>query len=75
MVRRGRCECESVLQITISLLYPKAPTSKTFPDLEMKIKHAIEELEGDVFPKLNWSAPKVNILMIKKLKEVKIKRK
>ena len=41
----------------------------------MKIKNAIEELEGDVFPKLNWSAPKVNILMIKKLKEVKIKRK
>jgi len=31
---------------------------RSFPDLESKIKEIIEDLEGSVFPKLNWSAPK-----------------
>ena len=30
----------------------------TFPELESKIMKAIKELGGEVFPKLNWSAPR-----------------
>jgi len=29
------------------------------PDLETKINQSIEELGGEVFPKLTWSSPKV----------------
>jgi hypothetical protein len=42
---------------------------RSFPDLESKIKEIIEDLEGSVFPKLNWSAPKVNILNYRSLNE------
>ena len=31
----------------------------SFPVLEEKIKKAIKALGGEVFPKLNWSAPQV----------------
>jgi len=31
---------------------------RKFPELEQKIKEAIEDLGGEVFPKLNWSSPK-----------------
>lgn len=31
---------------------------KCFPEITSKIAAAIEELEGEVFPKLNWSSPK-----------------
>lgn len=33
-------------------------TAPLFPELEQKIRDAIEYLGGDVFPKLNWSSPK-----------------
>ncbi|CAI9729617.1 division cycle 123 homolog [Octopus vulgaris] len=29
-----------------------------FPELDKKIRSCIEELDGEVFPKLNWSSPK-----------------
>ncbi|PPS00735.1 hypothetical protein GOBAR_AA19931 [Gossypium barbadense] len=35
---------------------PLSPPS--LPELELKIKESIETLEGAIFPKLNWSAPK-----------------
>jgi len=34
----------------------------SFPSLEKQINSVIEEFNGNVFPKLNWSAPKVNII-------------
>lgn len=33
-------------------------TQPDFPDLEEKVKEAIEQLGGEVFIKLNWSAPR-----------------
>ncbi|CAK9156119.1 unnamed protein product [Ilex paraguariensis] len=36
----------------------RASPPPCFPELELKIKEAIESLGGSVFPKLNWSAPK-----------------
>eukprot|EP01137_Pigoraptor_chileana_P019670 Opistho-2@80999 len=35
-----------------------ADNTPHFPELEERIIAAIEELDGRVFPKLNWSAPK-----------------
>jgi len=32
--------------------------SKSFPDLEEKVKAVIAKFDGEVFPKLNWSSPK-----------------
>lgn len=37
---------------------PQKPIS--FPIIEEQIKNAIDKLDGSVFPKLNWSSPKVN---------------
>lgn len=31
-----------------------------FPEIEKAIKEAVNEFEGALFPKLNWSAPRVN---------------
>lgn len=31
-----------------------------FPEIENAIKEAVNEFEGALFPKLNWSAPRVN---------------
>lgn len=37
---------------------PPQATQPDFPDLEVKIRAAIEHLGGEVFVKLNWSAPR-----------------
>ena len=37
--------------------YNKTPS---FPDLEASIKESIQSLGGRVFPKLNWSSPRVS---------------
>ncbi|KAI8814306.1 D123-domain-containing protein [Cladochytrium replicatum] len=34
-----------------------------FPELEASVRSAIEQLGGDVFPKLNWSSPKDAVWM------------
>lgn len=36
----------------------KAPS---FPEFETLLKNTIKRLGGQVFPKLNWSAPKVSL--------------
>jgi len=36
--------------------------SPNFPELEEQITKAIADLGGEVFPKLNWSSPKVSCL-------------
>lgn len=36
----------------------KSAPQPDFPDLEAKIKHAIDRLGGEVFAKLNWSSPR-----------------
>ncbi|XAR72523.1 hypothetical protein NMG60_11019192 [Bertholletia excelsa] len=33
-------------------------SAPAFPELELQIKDSIQSLDGSVFPKLNWSAPK-----------------
>ncbi|PHZ16776.1 D123-domain-containing protein [Rhizopus microsporus ATCC 52813] len=40
--------------------YPEEQNDNTphFPEIEKQIKEAIEEYEGAVFPKLNWSSPR-----------------
>lgn len=35
-----------------------AASVPSFPDLEVKIAKGIQQLGGNVFPKLNWSAPR-----------------
>jgi len=37
---------------------------RDFREFEKRINDAIEELGGSVFPKLNWSAPKVGIFYL-----------
>lgn len=37
-------------------LSPQAPD---FPEFEARVQEAINSLGGNVFPKLNWSAPRV----------------
>lgn len=44
-----------------SLSLHGAPPQPSFPELEAEMREAIAELGGAVFPKLNWSAPKVRL--------------
>lgn len=37
---------------------PKLPPNQRFPELHQTIKDTIQELGGEVAPKLNWSSPK-----------------
>lgn len=41
------------------LFFVKAPE---FPEFTAKVEEAISSLGGSVFPKLNWSAPRVRML-------------
>lgn len=41
------------------LLFIQAPE---FPEFTAKVQEAIISLGGSVFPKLNWSAPRVRML-------------
>lgn len=42
-----------------SLFFVQAPE---FPEFTAKVEEAISSLGGSVFPKLNWSAPRVRML-------------
>jgi hypothetical protein len=37
---------------------PRLPPNQRFPELHQKIKDTIQELGGEVAPKLNWSSPR-----------------
>lgn len=45
--------------IFLLLLFVQAPE---FPEFTAKVEEAISSLGGSVFPKLNWSAPRVRML-------------
>lgn len=44
------------------LFFIQAPE---FPEFTAKVQEAISSLGGSVFPKLNWSAPRVRMLTLK----------
>lgn len=44
----------------LNLLQEDGAAVPSFPELQEQIRDAIEELGGTVFPKLNWSSPRVS---------------
>lgn len=55
--------------IFLLLFFVQAPE---FPEFTAKVQEAISSLGGSVFPKLNWSAPRVRMLAPKPVTDVVI---
>ena len=48
-----------ILEPTLIMSVAGHTQGVSFPELEAKIAKGIEQLGGNVLPKLNWSAPRV----------------
>lgn len=59
--RHSHTLLSNVLKLSFLLLFifVQAPE---FPEFTAKVQEAISSLGGSVFPKLNWSAPRVRML-------------
>ena len=50
----------SLIRTSLPLPWPSFSKAPNFPDLVQRLLESITTLGGAVFPKLNWSSPKVS---------------